>query len=217
MRRSPSPSLTLPEAADERYAERDHLADAHFGASFSRALTDMRQLDRTRRAILVGLALLASLVTLATVVYALMPAPAASQAASAAVAPAASGVPISTAQVAPSLSGQFMLSGTRGATKWLTLHQFGGAVTGVLATVTCAGAVAHTDRAIVTGALLADGQLKLTLTQPSQPHSQTTIYLLALTVNGFSLVWHDSRGKPQTDYWQQATAAQISAASRCPA
>jgi hypothetical protein len=174
------------------------------------AILAMRRLDRARRIILIGLAALALLITVATVVYALLPDPAAAPAALA-TPPAASSLGRSTA--APSLAGSFTLTGTSGTQEWLSLQQSGDNIYGELIAYTCRNGASSHETAIINGTLRGGGQIELTMTTTQQ--SQTTVYALALTAAGFDLTWTDDVGHTHTQHWVQASIPARFAA--CPA
>ncbi len=154
-----------------------------------------RHLDRTRQQILSGLALFGTIILLATLAYAIEPA-----------IPDATARASQPAPVAASLPGQYRLMETdASAIVVLQLHQFGNAITGSLAQTLC-GTTNTTHTQSISGQILGDGSLSLTVTDPSTAQTTTTIYLTQLTDQGLDLTTQDATGHSATQHWARLSA-----------
>src|SRR5271165_4206709 len=134
-------------------------------------LAQFRRLDRLKQYILLGLVLMGTIISLATLLYIFEPANVAD----------ASG-PLRMPAVAtatlppniPAVSGLFAIQdAATAAPSLLELHQFGMSLTGTLTTAACAGSESLNTVDIVTGHFLSDGSLSFTISDPAAPQSVT--------------------------------------------
>ncbi len=154
-----------------------------------------RHLDRTRQLILSGLALFGMIILLATLVYAIEPA-----------IPDSTALASQPAPVAASLPGQYRLVNSEtAAPAVLQLQEVGNAITGTLVMTQCGTTVVtHTQR--ISGQILGDGSLSLTVTDPITAQATTTIYQTQLTGQGLDLTTQDASGHSATQHWARLTA-----------
>lgn len=153
-------------------------------------------LSPARRLMLTGLATLAIVVLIMTLIYAFLP-----EASETILTPSgktSDGVAVSSGP----LSGQFATTGdARNASLFFDLHQYGDDLAGKFISVTCDQGQPTTVEGIVTGQMLDQDAVSLTLAAPDEPHATTIIYTLTLDTAGFDLTWRDDQGHAQVRHW----------------
>jgi hypothetical protein len=97
----------------------------------------------------------------------------------------------------------------------LELRQYGNNITGTQVGVTCNSENPQMLSSVITGYLLKNNMLSLTISSPEKNQSQITVYSFSLTTVplGFTLSWRDNQGHQQFQRWTPSQPGQFNIAA----